>query len=500
MVTIMNAFTPTPTLPNATGFGLALNVGPTPVPDRATVVSGTPAALKPTLRTADLLPVDVGEKRTDVVQPAPAGRLVDVAQGGSPVLVVATTTNCGASGPVTVNAGGAVANALVLVIVTMTLALTPTPTLPNATGVGLALNVGPTPVPDRATVVSGTPATSKPTLRTADLLPVDVGEKRTDVVQPAPAGRLVDVAQGGSPVLVVATTTNCGASGPVTVSAGGAVANALVLVIVTMTLALTPTPTLPNATGLGLALNMGPTPVPDRATVVSGTPATSKPTLRTADLLPVDVGEKRTDVVQPAPAGKLVDVAQGGSPVLVVATTTNCGASGPVTVSPGGAVVTVLVLVIVTMTLALTPTPTLPNATGFGLAMNAMPLVTPVPESGTVAAAEPATEAPTFSTAVLAPFDVGKNWIKVAQAPPAESEAVVAQGGAPVLGELWIMNCPASGPVIPSAGTGAAAVPVLVMVTTVVALTPNVTFPKLTIEGATLNEPVPSWKSVVIRT
>ena len=237
----------------------------------------------------------MGAKVTEIVQLAPAFRLV-------PQLPV--WANCVGLAPVSPMLVMLSAAVPVLVSVTVWAELVvPTVWLPKATLLGLRLTAGtPTPAPVRLTLC-GLPGALSVTVSEADWEEAVVGAKVTEIVQLAPAFRLV-------PQLPV--WANCVGLAPVSPMLVMLSVAVPVLVSVTVWAELVvPTVWLPKATLLGLRMTAGaPTPAPVRLTLC-GLPGALSVTVSEADWEEAVVGAKVTEIVQLAPAFRLVPAVTG---------------------------------------------------------------------------------------------------------------------------------------------------------------------------------------------
>jgi hypothetical protein len=215
----------------------------------------------------------------------------------------------------------------------------------------------------------------------ADFAPPVVGENTIVVAHAPPGASEAVVAQGGLPVFAGVWIANCVRSGPESDCDGGATAVVPVLVMVTIMLALNPTIRLPNATGFGLALKVagGLAPVPVSGTVMIGVPAEVRPMLSDAVFAPADVGANRICTAQAAPTPTSAWAVQGGLVVAPPFTNVNCEPSGLERPGNGDTTGSAPVLVKLIVIVAFAPTATLPNAAGFGLALNDGFVAWPVP-------------------------------------------------------------------------------------------------------------------------
>ena len=267
------------------------------------------------------------------------------------------------------------------------------------------------------------------------------------------------------------------------VRTGVAPANAAVLVTVATLCPLLPTPTLPKAIAAGERENAATPPVPVSGIEASTTPWLSDMT-RLAALPPPDVGENTTSIAQVLPPESEVSAVQGAALVNADVCSENCAASVPVIVKTGVTPGNVLVFVTVATLCPPLPTPTVPKAIAAGVSENVA--TPPAPVIGTVANAVPLLSDMT-KLAALPPADVGENSTSITQAAPLVREVSAVQGGLLVNAEVTSENCAASGPAIDRPGTDAVRGPVLVTVTTFVALLPTTMAAKVIGFGEAVN-------------
>ena len=286
---------PTSWLPNVRLPGLSVTPGAVPVPLSA-AVCGLPPALSEMLRAAVLEPAAVGVKVTEMVQLAPAARVLGLV---GQVFVWPKSAALVPVSPIELIVSGAVPE---LVKVTFCAALeVPTACWPKPRLVGESVTAGAVATPVPASVTEcGVPGALSLMLTEAVRAPAALGVKVTEIVQLFPGARVLGLS---GQLLSWAKSPACAPASPMLEISSGAAPE---FVSVTFWAALVvPTSWLPKVRLPGFRVTPATVPVPLSATVC-GAPGALSAMLTLAVRLPAAVGAKVTEIVQLAPTASVL--------------------------------------------------------------------------------------------------------------------------------------------------------------------------------------------------